>query len=47
MTPDDFARRVDHPELGDIDLDLLLQMYAWHGRHHVSQIAALRGREGW
>jgi hypothetical protein len=47
MTPDDFARPVRHPELGEIDLDFLLQMYAWHGRHHVTQVAALRAREGW
>ena len=47
MTADDFARSVRHPELGDIDLDFLLQMYAWHGRHHVTQVTALRAREGW
>ncbi|HSW30145.1 MAG TPA: putative metal-dependent hydrolase [Longimicrobiales bacterium] len=47
LTPDDFVRRVRHPELGDVDLDFLLQMYAWHGRHHVTQVTALRAREGW
>ena len=25
----------------------LLQMYAWHGKHHVAHITALRDREGW
>jgi hypothetical protein len=47
MTSDDFTRCVHHPELGDIDLDFLLQMYGWHGRHHVTQVTALRAREGW
>lgn len=47
MTPEDFARRVRHPDHGEIDLDFLLQMYAWHGRHHVTQVTALRARKGW
>ncbi|NJD19706.1 MAG: putative metal-dependent hydrolase, partial [Gemmatimonadetes bacterium] len=47
LGPEDFARRVRHPELGEIDLDFLLQMYGWHGRHHVAQIAGLRARKGW
>ncbi len=47
MTPDDFARRVRHPDHGEIGLDFLLQTYAWHGRHHVTQITALRARKGW
>jgi hypothetical protein len=47
MTPEDFARRVRHPALGELDLDFLLQMYAWHGRHHVTQVTELRAREGW
>jgi hypothetical protein len=42
-----FARRVVHPEIGEIDVDFLLQMYAWHGRHHVTQIRELRARQGW
>jgi len=25
----------------------LLAIYAWHGRHHVAHITALRGRMGW
>ena len=26
---------------------LLLQIYAWHGKHHVAHITSLREREGW
>ena len=47
MTPEDFARKVRHPDHGEITLDFLLQMYAWHGLHHVTQITALRARQGW
>jgi DinB family protein len=46
MTADDFARTLHHPEHGPITLDWMLQMYAWHGRHHVAHITALRQREG-
>jgi hypothetical protein len=43
----DFPRPLHHPEIGPITLDFLLQMYAWHGRHHVAHITELRKREGW
>jgi uncharacterized damage-inducible protein DinB len=37
-----------HPELdGPVTLDRLLQIYAWHSRHHVAHISALRSRERW
>ena len=36
-----------HPELGEVNLDRYLGMYAWHGRHHVAHITALRQRMGW
>jgi len=25
----------------------LLQLYEWHGRHHVAHITSLRERKGW
>lgn len=45
--PEDFRRTVQHPEIGRIDLDYLLQLYAWHGHHHVAHIEGLRARRGW
>ncbi len=42
LSPADFQRTVMHPESGRITLDFLLQLYAWHGRHHVGHIAAVR-----
>ncbi len=49
MTPADFARTVVHPEHPEMPmtLDVMLALYAWHGRHHVAHITALREREGW
>ena len=43
----DFGRMFNHPEHGLMNLDYLLQLYAWHGRHHVSQITSLRERMKW
>jgi len=47
MSPTDFGRTLRHPELGRVNLDTYLQMYAWHGRHHVAHITSLRERMGW
>jgi hypothetical protein len=47
LEPGHYARKLEHPELGLINLDFLLAMYAWHGRHHVAHITALRERMGW
>ncbi|HXH07231.1 MAG TPA: putative metal-dependent hydrolase [Vicinamibacterales bacterium] len=47
LDPAAFRRRVRHPELGELDLDVLLQLYAWHGRHHTAHVTALRDRLGW
>jgi hypothetical protein len=42
-----YARLLRHPEQGLRNVDWLLQVYAWHGRHHVAHIRALRARQGW
>jgi DinB superfamily len=42
----EFARPLNHPEHGPISLVWLLQMYAWHGRHHVAHVTELRRRDG-
>ena len=42
-----FARTVQHPERGPMTLTDLLQLYAWHGRHHTAHITGLRERQGW
>jgi uncharacterized damage-inducible protein DinB len=47
MKPEDFARKLVHPESGLQNLDRMVQLYGWHGRHHVAHITALRKRMGW
>jgi len=38
MTADDFTRPLRHPERGQLTLDFMLQLYAWHGPHHVAHV---------
>jgi uncharacterized damage-inducible protein DinB len=47
LNDDDWARPLVHPEIGDVTIDFLLQLYAWHGQHHVAHVTRLREREGW
>jgi uncharacterized damage-inducible protein DinB len=47
MTPEQWKRTFRHPELGTTTLEKTLALYAWHGRHHVRHITALRERSGW
>jgi hypothetical protein len=44
-----FGRTVRHPEYpdGPLTVDFLAQLYAWHSRHHVAHVTALRTRKGW
>ena len=42
-----FSRTIQHPENGPMTLDLMLGVYAWHGRHHTAHITSLRERMGW
>ena len=41
------ARTINHPERGPMALTDMLQLYAWHGRHHTAHITELRKRQGW
>jgi hypothetical protein len=47
LSPEDWKRAFRHPDLGLMDLEKALAIYAWHGRHHVAHITSLREREGW
>jgi hypothetical protein len=38
LTASDFARTARHPDHGLVTLDWLLQLYAWHGRHHIGHV---------
>lgn len=47
LQPDDFERKLNHPENGVMTLDRIVSVYAWHGRHHTAHITALRDRMKW
>ena len=41
------SRPLRHAEHGALNVGYLVQMYGWHGRHHVEHVLRLREREGW
>ena len=43
----DWQSTFQHPEWGAVPLDVNLQIYEWHCRHHLAHITGLRGRMGW
>lgn len=47
VTPEQYARTVRHSEAGVKNVDWLLFLYAWHGRHHSAHITELRKQKGW
>jgi uncharacterized damage-inducible protein DinB len=47
LTPEEWKRTFRHPDMGPMTLEKTLALYAWHGRHHVAHITALRERSGW
>ena len=40
----DLARTYHHPEMGEITLDTTLQLYAWHGKHHLGHVSLVAGK---
>ena len=38
MTAADFQRKLRHPVSGELTLEWMLGLYAWHGRHHTAHI---------
>jgi uncharacterized damage-inducible protein DinB len=47
LAPGQFTRAFRHPEMGLMTLNQQVALYAWHGRHHLAHIQALRNRMGW
>ncbi len=47
MKPADFERKLVHSERGEMNLNEMVCLYAWHGRHHTAHITELRKAEGW
>ena len=43
-----WRRTYVHPQYKThFTLDYVLQLYSWHGKHHVAHIAGLKLRQGW
>lgn len=48
MTDGQWTRSFHHPESGEyVPLTKSLQLYAWHGRHHLGQLKWLREYHDW
>jgi hypothetical protein len=47
LKPEDWKRTFRHPKMGQVTLEKNLALYAWHSRHHVAHITALRERNNW
>ena len=47
LSEDDWKRTFRHPELGSVSLERNLQLYAWHGEHHLAHVSGLKDRMGW
>jgi uncharacterized damage-inducible protein DinB len=39
LSSEQFARTATHPQWGEMTVDFLLQLYAWHCRHHVAHVS--------
>lgn len=42
LEEDAFSRTITHPDAGEMTLDTLLQLYAWHGQHHLGHIKLVK-----
>ena len=47
LNPPQFERKLVHPVHGEVRLDFFIALYAWHSRHHLGHITALRTQKGW
>lgn len=47
LTAEDFQRKLNHPASGPHNVNWLLELYSWHGNHHVAHITSLRERMKW
>ena len=42
-----FERKFVHPESGDNTLGKQMELYSWHGQHHLAHVTTLRQSQGW
>ena len=48
LTPEQWERKLYHPvRNAEVSVWDLFTTYAWHGKHHIAHIKALRAQKGW
>ena len=47
LTDEQFARTYRHPEMGEMRMDQVLALYAWHSAHHLAHVTNLKSRSHW
>ncbi|KRE83049.1 metal-dependent hydrolase [Paenibacillus sp. Soil766] len=47
LDPSDYKKTFTSSVLGVLSLEVALQRFVWHDRHHIAQIATLKERMGW
>lgn len=48
ISPQEWERSYFHPQSGKIvPIKNVVNLYAWHGKHHAAQISSLKERMGW
>jgi len=47
LDPAQWQRGFKHQERGPSTIEAVTLLYAWHSKHHVAHITALRQRQGW
>lgn len=48
ISASDYEKTVFHPESKrEMSVNFLIQLYAWHCKHHTAHITSLRERKGW
>ncbi len=45
MSDADFAKKLNHPERGEYDLDYFLSLYDWHSRHHLAHVLSVKNEK--
>ena len=47
LDQESLLRTLHHPDDGTLTVTRIIQGYAWHSRHHLAHIGALRNKMGW
>ncbi|XEC97330.1 YfiT family bacillithiol transferase [Paenibacillus tarimensis] len=47
LNPEEYNRKLRTEALGSVTLDIAVQRFVWHNRHHMAQIESLINKMGW